>query len=80
MLLAVVRYYGGIKLGVGGLINAYRTAAKGALENATIIEDEDRSEIEVSFTYEAMPFVMNIVKSSDCVILHKNLQKHQESG
>ena len=69
VLIAVVRYYGGTNLGVGGLINAYRTAAKGALENATIIEDEDRVEIEVSFTYEAMPFVMNAVKSSDCIIL-----------
>ena len=69
VLIAVVRYYGGTNLGVGGLINAYRTAAKGALENATIIEDENRVEIEVSFTYEAMPFVMNAVKSSDCIIL-----------
>ena len=56
-------------MGVGGLINAYRTAAKGALENATIIEDEDRVEIEVGFTFEAMPFVMNVVKASDCIIL-----------
>ena len=71
LLIAVVRYYGGTNLGVGGLINAYRTAAKGALENATIIEDEDRVEIEVSFTYEAMPFVMNAVKASDCIILEQ---------
>ena len=71
VLIAVVRYYGGTNLGVGGLINAYRTAAKGALENATIIEDEDRVEIEVSFTYEAMPFVMNAVKASDCIILEQ---------
>ena len=69
VLVAVVRYYGGTNLGVGGLINAYRTAAKGALENATIIEDEDRVEIEVGFTFEAMPFVMNVVKASDCIIL-----------
>ena len=38
VLIAVVRYYGGTNLGVGGLINAYRTAAKEALENASIIE------------------------------------------
>ena len=71
VLIAVVRYYGGTNLGIGGLINAYRTAAKGALENATIIEDEDRVEIEVSFTYEAMPFIMNAVKASDCIILEQ---------
>lgn len=75
VLIAVVRYYGGTNLGVGGLINAYRTAAKGALENATIIEDEDCVEIEVSFTYEAMPFVMNAVKASDCKIIEQHFEE-----
>ena len=74
ILIAVVRYYGGTKLGVGGLINAYRTAAKEAIENATIIEDEDRNLIEVLFTYEAMPFVMNEVKNSDCKIIEQDFQ------
>ena len=74
ILIAVVRYYGGTKLGVGGLINAYRTAAKEALENATIIEDEERNLIEVLFTYEAMPFVMNEVKNSDCKIIEQDFQ------
>ena len=74
ILIAVVRYYGGTKLGVGGLINAYRTAAKEAIENATIIEDEERNLIEVLFRYEAMPFVMNEVKNSDCKIIEKNFQ------
>ncbi len=74
ILIAVVRYYGGTKLGVGGLINAYRTAAKEAIENATIIEDEDKNIIEVIFTYEAMPFVMNEVKKSDCKIIEQDFQ------
>lgn len=74
IVIAVVRYYGGTKLGVGGLINAYRTAAKEAIENATIIEDEDRNLIEVIFTYEAMPFVMNEVKNSDCKIIEQDFQ------
>ena len=39
ILIVVVRYFGGVKLGVGGLINAYRTAAQLALENAKIIEN-----------------------------------------
>ena len=76
VLVAVVRYYGGTNLGVGGLINAYRTAAKGAFENATIIEDEDRNKIEVLFTYEAMPFVMNVVKASDCKILEQDFNEN----
>ena len=75
VLVAVVRYYGGTNLGVGGLINAYRTAAKGAFENARIVEDEDRNEIELRFTYEAMPFVMNAVKASDCKILLQDFEE-----
>ena len=74
IVIAVVRYYGGTKLGVGGLINAYRTAAKEAIENATIIEDEERNLIEVLFTYEAMPFVMNEVKNSDCKIIEQDFR------
>ena len=74
VLVAVVRYYGGTNLGVGGLINAYRTAAKEAFDNATIIEDEDRIGIEVNFTYAVMPFVMNEVKSSDCIILEQHFE------
>ncbi len=74
IVIAVVRYYGGTKLGVGGLINAYRTAAKEAIENATIIEDEDRNIFEVTFTYEAMPFVMNVVKNSNCKIIDQDFQ------
>ena len=75
VLVAVVRYYGGTNLGVGGLINAYRTAAKEAFENASIVEDEDRNEIELRFTYEAMPFVMNAVKSSNCKILLQDFEE-----
>lgn len=74
VLVAVVRYYGGTNLGVGGLINAYRTAAKGAFENAKIVEDEDRNEIELRFTYAAMPFVMNAVKASKCLILEQDFE------
>lgn len=75
VLVAVVRYYGGTNLGVGGLINAYRTAAKEAFENATIVEDEDRETVELTFTYEAMPFVMNTVKASGCTILEQDFEE-----
>ena len=78
IVIAVVRYYGGTKLGVGGLINAYRTAAKEAIENATIIEDEERNLVEVLFKYEAMPFVMNEVKNSDCKIIEKDLKNQSQ--
>lgn len=62
VLIGVVRYYGGTKLGVGGLINAYRTAAKEALQNGTIVELELLEWIDISFNYEDMPQVMNLLK------------------
>jgi uncharacterized YigZ family protein len=72
VLVAVVRYYGGTNLGVGGLINAYRSAAKLAIENAEITEDQDKQEIRVLFPYERMPQVMQIVKSDNITILKQN--------
>jgi uncharacterized YigZ family protein len=58
VLVAVVRYFGGTKLGVGGLIDAYRTAAAGAIENAVIIERQLMSHFELSFGYPLMSDVM----------------------
>lgn len=74
ILIAVVRYYGGINLGVGGLINAYRTASKDALEQATIIECEDLYEISVEYLYDEMPQVMGILKNSSAKIVSQDFQ------
>lgn len=65
VLIGVVRYYGGTKLGVGGLINAYRTAAKEAIEAAKIIEKEVFEWVEIHFEYADMPGVMNFLKKWD---------------
>ncbi|MCO5258864.1 MAG: YigZ family protein [Crocinitomicaceae bacterium] len=62
VLIGVVRYFGGVKLGVGGLIHAYKEAAFDALQNATIIEIEVFHHIRIHFTYTAMPEVMNWLK------------------
>lgn len=62
ILIAVVRYYGGTNLGVGGLISAYRTAAKAALENAQILEKEEMEHYEFSCTYAQMPGIMTFLK------------------
>lgn len=63
VLIGVVRYFGGTKLGVGGLINAYRTAAKEALESGEIIELPVLKSVKVDFSYDQMPDVMKLVKS-----------------
>lgn len=62
VLIVVVRYFGGTKLGVPGLINAYRTAAKDAIEANTIIEKTIDETYEIRFDYVAMNSVMQILK------------------
>jgi len=62
VLVVVVRYYGGTKLGVPGLINAYKTAAKEAIESNRIVEKTVNDVYEVLFTYEQMNDVMRILK------------------
>jgi putative IMPACT (imprinted ancient) family translation regulator len=76
VLVAVVRYYGGTKLGVGGLIQAYRTAAKLALEDAEIVEKEILARYQVSCTYEQLPVLMKEIKMQQMDITHQVLDLH----
>lgn len=71
VLVVVVRYFGGIKLGVSGLQNAYKVAAKEALEAATIIEKTIDEQYEVSFEYLQMNSVMQILKNPQISILEQ---------
>ncbi|MFA7272831.1 MAG: YigZ family protein [Crocinitomicaceae bacterium] len=62
VLVGVVRYYGGTKLGVGGLVSAYKETAKEVLASAKIVEYHLKNYYEVVMTYEDMPFVLAILK------------------
>ena len=62
ILIVVIRYYGGVNLGTGGLIVAYRTAAADAIANATIETRQVEETIKYDFTYPMMNDVMRIVK------------------
>lgn len=62
VVVVVVRYFGGIKLGTSGLITAYREAARMALEEAEIVERHQMEDISFSFPYIAMSGVMKTVK------------------
>ena len=62
ILIVIVRYYGGVNLGTGGLIVAYRTAAADAIANATIEVRQVEETIKYDFTYPMMNDVMRIVK------------------
>lgn len=65
ILIAVVRYFGGTKLGTGGLIDAYKTASKLAMEHASIIEKPVLDHFKIMFGYPEMPAVMNLLKHVD---------------
>lgn len=73
VLVAVVRYYGGTKLGVSGLIQAYRAAAKEALENAGSTEEEPMLSLEVLCNYEQLPLLMKELKMRQCHIHEQKL-------
>lgn len=62
ILIVVIRYFGGIKLGVPGLINAYREAAADALQQAVIIEKTVDEQFRIRFSYLVMNDVMKIIK------------------
>ena len=69
VMIVVIRYFGGIKLGVPGLINAYKTSSKDAIDNASIITKIIQEEYQVRFEYTVMNSVMKILKEEDAVIL-----------
>ena len=71
--MVVVRYFGGIKLGVGGLINAYKTATQLVLEQTKTIEKIRTRELEVIFSYNDINKVMRIIKENQLKIIKQNL-------
>ena len=72
VLVVVVRYFGGIKLGTSGLIVAYREAAALALAEAEVIEKTVDEEVEVRFEYPFMNDVMRIVKEEEPELLEQS--------
>lgn len=62
VLIVVVRYFGGVKLGVGGLIKAYRTCAEQTLQEAEIIEKIIKKELVITSSYEHVNKVMRLIK------------------
>lgn len=72
ILVIVVRYLGGIKLGTSGLIVAYRTAAAQAIAEATVIEKTVDQDVTVAFEYPFMNDVMRIVKEESPEILEQS--------
>lgn len=74
ILIVSVRYFGGTKLGVGGLINAYKNSAKLALEASDIIEKTIDVYFQLSFGYDLMNSVMRIIKEKNIEIVTQKLE------
>ncbi|MCB0451208.1 MAG: YigZ family protein, partial [Confluentibacter sp.] len=74
VLVVVVRYFGGVKLGVSGLINAYKTAAQMALETSEIIEKTIDIHYYIRFDYKNMNKVMRVIKEKNLNITAQKME------
>ena len=74
ILIVSVRYFGGTKLGVGGLINAYRSSAKLAIESSVIVKKTIDILYQLNFEYDLMSKVMKIIKENSIVIESQKLE------
>lgn len=75
-LAVVVRYFGGTKLGVGGLIQAYKEAAHDALQKAERVQDFEKAEIEIETSYPALNELQNFIKQNDVIIIEQRFEEN----
>lgn len=80
LLVVVVRIYGGIKLGVGGLISAYKTSAQITLESCEIIERTIDIPFQISFDYKNMNKVMRVIKEKKLEITSQEMEINEETN
>lgn len=78
VLVVVIRYFGGVKLGVGGLISAYKTSAQLTLNEANIIEKTIDKHFKITFDYKNMNKVMRIIKEKNIQIVHQKMELNCE--
>ncbi len=74
VLIVVVRYFGGTKLGVGGLINAYKTAANLVLNNAKIVTKTIDVSYNIQFEYKDMNKVMRLIKEKNINLINQKME------
>lgn len=76
VLIVVVRYFGGTKLGVSGLIHAYKTAAVEAITNNEIITAILHEKVKIDFEYLSMNEVMKLIKDYELQIIEQHFDNH----
>ena len=77
-LIVVVRYFGGVKLGVGGLISAYKGAAEDCINEGEIIERQITEDLRILFSYELMNDVMQLVNKLDLNVVARKFENSCE--
>ncbi|RKS15040.1 YigZ family protein [Flavobacterium sp. 120] len=80
VLIVVVRIFGGVKLGVGGLITAYKTTAQMVLETCEIVEKTIDIHFTITFDYKNMNKVMRVIKEKKLEIVNQEMEINEESG
>ena len=73
-LVVVIRYFGGTKLGVGGLVTAYKTAAEDAVQKATVIKEVPKEVVKHAFKYEDMNRIMGVVKQYELELINQRFE------
>ncbi|MDI5898522.1 IMPACT family protein [Flavobacterium yafengii] len=80
VLIVVVRIFGGVKLGVGGLISAYKTTAQMVLETCEIVEKTIDIHFTITFDYQNMNKVMRVIKEKKLEIVSQEMEINEDSG
>jgi uncharacterized YigZ family protein len=80
VIIIVVRIFGGVKLGVGGLISAYKTTAQMVLENCEIVEKTINIHYSITFDYKNMNKVMRVIKEKKLEIISQEMELNEDSG
>lgn len=75
ILIIVVRYFGGVKLGTSGLVNAYKIAAAEAIHNCEVVERTVDDLLDVHFEYPLMNSVMRVVKEEEPTVLGQSFEQ-----
>ena len=80
VLIVVVRIFGGVKLGVGGLISAYKTTAHLVLETCEIVEKTVNIHYSITFDYKNMNKVMRVIKEKKLEMVAQEMEINEDSG
>jgi uncharacterized YigZ family protein len=78
VLVVVVRYFGGVKLGVGGLVRAYKASAQITLESSSIVKKIIEEDLRLIFEYQHMNKVMRVIKQLNLTIQTQNMTMNCE--